>query len=187
MLLKGNQMLTIDTCSSADVDRLLGLADQFLDDWAEDAVQGGQPDEDYEQRSTEWKAIRPLLVSAPALLRALKQIASFCRGSAAPMAVRCTALVRTAMDGLVDDEPTSQPSSAPDNARAGRVYLESAGKIVDSIRYADEASGWHAFEIRFTDGTFLFIEPVPRVQFQMRYMKTSGGDLETLRDYGTLL
>jgi hypothetical protein len=48
-------MLTIDTCSSADLDRLLGLADQFLDDWAEDAVQGGKPDEDYEQRSTEWK------------------------------------------------------------------------------------------------------------------------------------
>jgi hypothetical protein len=41
--------------SSADVVRLLGLADQFLDDWAEDAVQGGKPDEDYEQRSTEWK------------------------------------------------------------------------------------------------------------------------------------
>jgi hypothetical protein len=50
MLLKGNQMLTIDTCFGADVDRLLGLADQFLDDWAEDAVQGGKPDEDYEQR-----------------------------------------------------------------------------------------------------------------------------------------
>ena len=48
-------MLTIDTCSSAEVDRLLGLADQFIDDWAEDAVQGGKPDEDYEQRSTEWK------------------------------------------------------------------------------------------------------------------------------------
>ena len=34
-------MITIDTCFSADVDRLLGLADQFLDDWAEHAVQGG--------------------------------------------------------------------------------------------------------------------------------------------------
>ena len=67
MLLKGNQMLTIDTCSSADVDRLLGLADQFLDDSAEDAVQGGKPDEDYEPRSTEWKVIRMLLVSAPAM------------------------------------------------------------------------------------------------------------------------
>jgi hypothetical protein len=81
MLLKGNQMLTINTCSSADVDRLLGLADQFLDDWAEDAVQGGKPDEDYEQRSTEWKVIRTLLVSAPAMLKGLKEIAQFSQGS----------------------------------------------------------------------------------------------------------
>ena len=76
-------MLTIDTCSSADVDRLLGLADQFLDDWAEDAVQGGKPDEDYEQRSTEWKAIRPLLLSAPAMLKGLKEIAHISPGSSA--------------------------------------------------------------------------------------------------------
>jgi hypothetical protein len=54
-------MLTIDTCSRADVNRLLGLADQFLDDWAEDAVQGGKPDEDYEERSTEWKSDPPAL------------------------------------------------------------------------------------------------------------------------------
>jgi hypothetical protein len=185
MLLKGNQMLTIDSCSSADVDRLLGLADQFLEEWAEDAVQEGK--RDYEERSAEGSAIRPLLVSAPTLLRALKEIASLCLGSVAPTGMHCAAIVRNAMDGLADNEPTSQASPVPDNVAAERVYLEAAGKIVDSIRYADEASGWHAFEIRFTDGTFLFIEPVPRVQFQMRYMKTSGGDLETLRDYGTLL
>jgi hypothetical protein len=40
------EMITRDSCSTQDVDRLLGLADQFLDDWAEDAVQGGKPDED---------------------------------------------------------------------------------------------------------------------------------------------
>jgi hypothetical protein len=93
-------MITIDPCSKQDVDRLLGLADQFLDDWAEDAVQGGKPDEDYEERSAEWPIIRPLLVFAPTLLRALKDIASLCRGSAAPMALHCAGIIRSATDGL---------------------------------------------------------------------------------------
>jgi hypothetical protein len=87
------------------------------------------------------------------------------------------------MDGLVDCELTSQPSSAPDNALAARAYPEAAGKIVDSIRYAEEESGWHAFEVRFTDGTLLFIEPVPRVHFQARYLRTSDGNFEILREY----
>jgi hypothetical protein len=102
MLLKGNQMLTVHSCTRADADRLLGLADQTLEEWGEDAVKGGQRDEDYEERLAEWSAIRPLLASAPALLRALKQIASVCRGSAAPMAIRCAAIVQSAVDGLVE-------------------------------------------------------------------------------------
>ena len=104
-------MLTVDSCTSADVDRLLGLADQTLEEWAEDAVQGSELDLDYEQRSAEWSAIRPLLVSAPPLLGALKQIASVCRGSAAPMAVRCAAIVQDVVAGLVEDDLTSQPPS----------------------------------------------------------------------------
>jgi len=103
MLLKGKQMLTIDTCSTTDVDRLLGLADQFLDDWAEDAVQGGKPDEDYEQRSTEWKAIRPLLLSAPAMLKGLKEIAHISPGSSDPIAIRCKAVARTALEELLNE------------------------------------------------------------------------------------
>lgn len=99
-------MFTIDTCSSADVDRLLGLADQFLDDWAEDAVQGGKPDEDYEQRSTEWKAIRPLLLSTPAMLKGLKEIAHICQGSCDPVAICCAVLARTALDGFLIAEGT---------------------------------------------------------------------------------
>jgi hypothetical protein len=186
MSLKGNQMLTIDSCTSADLDRLLGLADRTLEEWAEDAVQKGEPGLDYEQRSAEWSAIRPLLVSAPALFRALKQIASICRGSVAPMAVRCAAIVQAAVDGLVEEEMKPQPLSASDAALSGRAYPEAAGKIVDSIRYVDEASGWSAFEIRFKDDTFLFIEPLPRVQFHLRYLKSSGGDLETVRDYGIM-
>ena len=99
-------MLTINTCSSADVDRLLGLADQFLDDWAEDALQGGKPDEDYEQQSAEWTAIRPLLSSALAMLKGLKEIAHFCQGSHDPVAIRCAVLARVAMDELMNKERT---------------------------------------------------------------------------------
>jgi hypothetical protein len=62
------------------VDRLLGLGDQFLEDCAEGAVQGGKRDEDYEQRFAEWSVIRPLLLSAPALLRALQTDRLFLSG-----------------------------------------------------------------------------------------------------------
>jgi hypothetical protein len=99
-------MITIDSCSTQDVGRLLGLADQFLDDWAEDAVQGGKPDEDYEQRSTEWKVIRPLLVSAPVMLKGLKEIAHFCQNSSDPVAIWCAALAQTALDGFLIAEGT---------------------------------------------------------------------------------
>jgi hypothetical protein len=99
-------MITLDSCSTQDVDRLLGLADQFLDDWAEDAVQGGKPDEDYEQRSTEWKVIRPILVSAPAMFKGLKEIASICQDSSDPVSLCCMALARTALDGLLIAEGT---------------------------------------------------------------------------------
>src|SRR5258708_37626811 len=99
-------MITIDSCSTHDVDRLLVLVDQFLDDWAEDAVQGGKPDEYYEQRSTEWKAIRPLLLSAPAMLKELKEIAHICQGSSDPVALCCAALARTALDGFLIAEGT---------------------------------------------------------------------------------
>jgi hypothetical protein len=99
-------MITIDSCSTQDVDRLLGLADQFLDDWAEDAVQGVKPDEGYEQRSAEWVTIRPLLLSAPAMLKGLKEIVYFCQGSHDPAAIRCAVLARTAMDGFLNKEGT---------------------------------------------------------------------------------
>jgi hypothetical protein len=94
---KENGMITIDSCSKQDVDRLLGLADQFLDDWAEDAVQGGKRDENYEQRSTEWKAIRPLLLFAPAMLKGLKEVAHFSQDSSDPIAMRCAAVARTSL------------------------------------------------------------------------------------------
>ena len=55
--------------TSADADRLLGLADQFLEDWE---TNEGKNDPEYRERRAEWDAIRPVLVNAPKLLKALE-------------------------------------------------------------------------------------------------------------------
>ena len=64
------------TCpfTTADADRLLGLADPFLENWAEDAIQSGERDEDYEQKQAAWQAIRPILVAAPNVIDALDEL-----------------------------------------------------------------------------------------------------------------
>ena len=79
---------------------------------------------------------------------------------------------------------TAESSSTLQNAGQGILYEEATGKTVDYIRYAEQSRGWPAFEIRFTDGTFLFIEPVPRVEFRVRLLKTRGGNVKTVREYG---
>ncbi len=79
-----------------------------------------------------------------------------------------------------------EPSAPPGKAARGSLYSEATGKIVHYIRYANQSSRWPAFEIRFTDGTFLFIEPLPRVQFRVRLLKADDGNIKTLRDYGVL-
>lgn len=95
-------MTKIEEYSSADVDRLLGLADQLLDDWAEDAVQADERDPDYEERSREWAEIRPLLLAAPEMLRGLKGIVAFCEGSPDPTARCCHSLARTSLSSLMN-------------------------------------------------------------------------------------
>jgi hypothetical protein len=81
-------------------------------------------------------------------------------------------------------EHPSDSSSAWQSPGQGLLYEEATGKTVDFIRYSEQSSGWAAFEIRFTDGTFLFIEPVPRVQFRVRLLKASKGNVKTVREYG---
>lgn len=62
--------------TSEDADRLLGLADQFLEDWEENE---GKDDPECAERRAEWDAIRPLLTAAPVLLDACKTLAEDCR------------------------------------------------------------------------------------------------------------
>jgi hypothetical protein len=99
--------VTDRTWSTAGIDRLLGLADQFLEEWAEDAVQTGNRDAEYEERKAEWSAVRPLLLSAPALLKGLEAIATFCHGSSNQEARHCEALAR---ESLAEVETTTSVS-----------------------------------------------------------------------------
>jgi len=55
--------------TSADADRLLGLADQFLEDWE---TNEGSADPECKERRAEWDTLRPILVQAPLLLKALE-------------------------------------------------------------------------------------------------------------------
>ena len=60
--------VTNEPFTEADADRMLGLADQFLEDWEQNE---GKHDAECGEARMEWDAIRPLLVQAPALLTLL--------------------------------------------------------------------------------------------------------------------
>ena len=60
--------VTNEPFTEADVDRILGLADQFLEDWEQNE---GEHDPEGIERRKEWDALRPLLVQAPVLLMLL--------------------------------------------------------------------------------------------------------------------
>lgn len=67
-----------DANTSADADRLLQLGDEFLDQWTERAVKGGERDADYEARFAAWQSIRPLFAAAPEMLRELRILKACC-------------------------------------------------------------------------------------------------------------
>ena len=61
--------MTAQDFTVEDADRLLGLADQFLEDW--ESGEGRNAPECKERRS-EWDAIRPVFANAPRLLAILQ-------------------------------------------------------------------------------------------------------------------
>ena len=81
-------------------------------------------------------------------------------------------------------EHTTESSSASQNAGQAIIYEEASGKTVAFVRYAPHLKGWAAFEIRFTDGTFLFIDPIPQVEFRVRFLEAGRGNVKAVRDYG---
>lgn len=62
----------IKSFTTQEADHLLGLADQFLEDWAQNE---GKGDPECIERRAEWNAIRPLLVAAPRLLSGYEDMA----------------------------------------------------------------------------------------------------------------
>jgi hypothetical protein len=67
--------MTAQNFTVEDAGRLLGLADQFIDDWE---ANQGKDDPECQERRTEWDTIRPMLAAAPELLRQLEHLAGAC-------------------------------------------------------------------------------------------------------------
>ena len=61
--------MTTQNFTVEDADRLLGFADQFLEDWESSE---GKDDPECKERRSEWDAIRPVLAIAPRLLTILQ-------------------------------------------------------------------------------------------------------------------
>jgi hypothetical protein len=104
------EIKTMQTFTTADADRLLGLADQFMEDWE---ANEGKNDPECAERRAEWNAIRALLVQAPAMLTAIRK-----------MIERADDII-SAIDGSTDQfEPEVAGLSAATSA---------AEKVIDGI------------------------------------------------------
>jgi len=84
---------------------------------------------------------------------------------------------------LEPNRPVRPPNYPP---RIGTNFTEAAGKVVAFINYVDEPQDNQALEIRFTDGTLLSFDLLPKVRLRVDYMELRNGDLEMIRDYGIL-
>ena len=94
--------------TTADADRLLGLADQFMEDWE---ANEGKDDQECAARRADWSAVRPLLVQAPAMLAALQALIE-----------RADKLI-SAIDGATDQfEPEVAGLSAATSAAERVIY-----------------------------------------------------------------
>lgn len=62
-------------------------------------------------------------------------------------------------------------------------YPETAGKIVEYIRYIYDPSGAPEVDIRFTDGVSLSIKLRVALKSEAELYRTSGGDVQTLQLY----
>ena len=81
------------------------------------------------------------------------------------------------------NQPVRPPNYPP---RIGTNFTEAVGKVVAFINYVDEPQDNQALEIRFTDGTLLSFDLLPKVRLRVDYMELRNGDLEMIRDYGIL-
>jgi hypothetical protein len=71
--------------------------------------------------------------------------------------------------------------------KLGRNFSEAVGKVVAFVNVINTPPDWQALEIRFTDGTLLHFEFLTtQIQIKPKYMEARRGDLELIRNYGTL-
>jgi hypothetical protein len=92
--------VSLDNVTVEVTDRVLGLGDQFLEDWALDAVQGGSRDAEYEKRNTEWQTLRPLFATSPLLLNALRGIVEVGRTAESGLARHCAEIASQAIASI---------------------------------------------------------------------------------------
>lgn len=76
--------------TSQDIDRLLGLGDQFLEDW-EVSYGACLEGDDYPERKAEWDAARPLMVAAPEMFAILKDVVADYEGRFGEVPTDCDA------------------------------------------------------------------------------------------------
>lgn len=121
-----------------NADRLLGLGDQFIENWGTDAREGGDADEVelVSQREQEWKTIRPLFEAAPQLLTAC--IDSLRNGFTAQQRASVREAIESAGGGHlllgIDPSPAADPVQRD-------VMLPGSRQIVDPLTLAYVAIG----------------------------------------------
>jgi len=93
-------LVSVETLTREDANRVLGLGDQFLEDWALDAVQNDSRDPDYEEQSAKWKTLRPLFAAAPDLLKALRTIATLRLHPEHPLSKSSVETARIALEAI---------------------------------------------------------------------------------------
>jgi hypothetical protein len=72
--------------------------------------------------------------------------------------------------------------------KIGLNFTEAVGKVVAFVNVVNDPPNWQALEIRFTDGTLLHFEFLTtETRIKPKYMEARRGDLELIRNYGTLL
>ena len=72
--------------------------------------------------------------------------------------------------------------------KLGVNFTEAVGKTVAFVNIVNDPPEWQALEVRFTDGTLLHFElTTTHTQIKLKYMEARRGDLELIRDFGTLV
>ena len=89
----------------------------------------------------------------------------------------------------MDDNERERQESRSKNEppKIGLNFTEAVGKTVAFVNVVNDPPDWQALEIRFTDGTLLHLEFLTtETRIKPKYMEARHGDLELIRNYGTL-